>query len=83
MGSNRLSQGDILSPRPRPRAATYHCTWHATPLDPGVQHTPVCLHPQVKSFLSKVSPQSLEEVTASLNVQTHTQGWRDHEIREP
>lgn len=71
-------------PLPRsPRAATYPCTWHATPLDPGSQHHPVCPHPQVKSFLTKVSPQSLEEVTTSLNAQTHTQGCRDREIREP
>lgn len=64
---------------PGSSTSPYHGTWHTTPLDSNhsrLQHTPTCRR---SSFLTKVSPLSLEEVTRSSNVQTPTQGYRDNE----
>lgn len=44
---------------------------------PRLQHALACPHLQVKSVLTKVNQESLEEVIPSLNVQTAKQNYKD------
>ena len=41
---------------PRPGAATHPCSWCPPPLDPGLQHIPVCPTFKGRFFLTEVSP---------------------------